>query len=196
MMLIAAAVLAPFFGAAFYPWLHGHPTGKRLVDRGILVAVPLLVGWHVLDHGLEEAGWTVLLALAAGTAAPWAIERASHRAASRTGFLSLLAGLSGLALHALFEGTALPGAEPSLHLALVLHRAPVGFIVWWMVRPRYGRAWGVGVLSALAGATIAGAAIGGALESWSGSGTAFYQAFVSGSLLHVVMHQARRDHHH
>ena len=195
-MLIAAAILAPFLGAALYPWLHGHPTGERVVDRSLLLAVPVLVGWHVLDHGLDEAGWTVLLALAAGAATPWGIERLSRRARRPTDTLSLVAGLSGLVLHALFEGAALPGAQTGLLLAVVLHRAPVGFIVWWMVSPRYGRARGIGALSALAGATLVGAAAGGALESWSGPGIALYQAFVSGSLLHVVLHQGPRDHAH
>lgn len=192
--IAAAAVLPPFLGAALYTGLHGHPVGARVVDRALLFAVPLLLGWHVVEHGLEEAGWAVFPALVVGAAVPWAIARLSRGAANRTDELSLVAGLSGLALHALFEGAVLPGADASLTVAVAVHKAPVGFIVWWMIRPRYGKAWGFGALSALAAATLAGAAAGGALESWSGSGTELYQAFVSGSLLHVVLHQSRRDH--
>ena len=114
---------------------------------------------------------------------------------------ALVVGLSGLLLHALLEGTALaPGSEAiaiAFALAVIVHRIPVGLVIWWLIRPRYGASaasTGVGlvVLATLVGYGVGAELLGGA----RGPGIELYQAFVSGSLVHVVFHQGRHDHRH
>jgi hypothetical protein len=52
-------------------------------------------------------------------------------------------------------------------------------------------------IGALVGVTLAGYALGTeVLEAVHGAGGDLYQAFVSGSLVHVVFHQGRHDHTH
>jgi len=141
----------------------------------------------------------VLGAAAAGLAVPSMAERISHALHRHTDELALLMGVSGLALHALLEGAALAPGDTGIAfgLAIVLHRIPVGLVIWWLVRPRYGVAAGGLGVGAIVVVTLAGYGLGSeVLTGVHGSGAGLYQAFVSGSLVHVVFHQGRHDHTH
>lgn len=197
MLPLAGALAAPIAGALLYGWLHHRPGTVRVFDRCMYVVVPALVAWQVLPHAwAEEEGLPAIALLAAGAAAPALVERASRALAPHADDVALAAGLTGLALHALLEGAALAPGGAAFVAAVVLHRVTVGLAVWWMLRPRYGfrvAVLGIGVLCA---ATAAGYAIGAGLRDGHGAGVDLYQAFVGGSLLHVVFHQGRRDHRH
>ena len=201
MTYLIAALAAPIAGPLLYRVLHDHPKAVRLVDGSVYVAVPALLAWQVGHLALEQSTLLVLAAAAAGLAVPSLAEQASHALHRRTDELALLMGVSGLALHALLEGAALApgeaGIDVAFGLAIVLHRIPVGLVIWWLVRPRYGAvaaALGVGAIVVV---TLAGYALGTeVLASVHGAGADLYQSFVSGSLVHVVFHQGRHDHSH
>ena len=196
MLQLGSALLAPVIGALLYGWLHNRPGVVRFLDSFMYLAVPALVAWQMVPGAWAEAGILALLVMAVGLGVPALIERVSHALAPYTDNLALLGGLSGLGLHALLEGAALSPNEASVSAVVVLHRIPVGLAIWWMVRPRHGfwlAALGIG---AIAVATLVGYAVGAELLDDQGSGMELYQAFVGGSLLHVVFHQSRQDHRH
>ena len=194
MVQLAAAVAAPAFGALLYGWLHERPETVRYLDGLMYVAVPGLVAWQVLPHAWAQHGLFAILVMAAGMATPNLIERLSRALAPHTDNLAILGGLTGLGLHAFLEGAALTPAGASVSAAVVLHRVPVGLVIWWMLRPRHGFAAGALGIGGIGAATLAGYAAGA--ELLHGSGVELYQAFVGGSLLHVVFHQSRHDHRH
>lgn len=207
---LIAAIAAPVLGPVLYRLLHPHPRAVDLVDGFVYLAVPLLVAWQVLPHAWDERSLVPLLVVAAGFLLPALIERASHAFADQTDNLALVVGISGLALHAALEGAALGpgtgsgdigsgagGSSDAFALAVILHRVPVGLVIWWLIRPRFGQgAAALGVASLMA-ATFAGWLLGheflGGLHS---GGAELFQIFVSGSLVHVVYHQGRDDHDH
>ncbi len=199
MTALLAALVAPALGPILYVVFHGRERFVRAVDAFVYVAVPLLVLGQVLPYAWEEASWVPVLVLAAGALLPEALERVVARLEERTDDLATVVGLSGLVLHALLEGAALVPVrhqpEQPLVAAIVLHRIPVGLVVWWLLRPRHGRGIAATGVAALCFATLGGYALGSGLEpSAHGAGVELYQAFVSGSLMHVVFHQGR--HHH
>jgi len=115
--------------------------------------------------------------------------------------VALLVGLSGLVVHGLLEGGAFASGDGSVDtlvaLAVVLHRVPVGLVVWWLLRPRHGVVPASVGVALLMGSTLAGWAVGTeVLADVHGLGMEVYQAFVSGTLVHVVFHQGRHDHTH
>jgi len=195
MLQLTGALAAPVVGALLYRWLHERPGTVRLVDRFMYVVVPALVLWQVLPHAWAEHGALAVVALAAGVSTPALIERASHAAAPHADSVALLAGLSGLALHASLEGAALAPEESDIALAVILHRVPVGLVIWWMLEPRYGFVGGALGIGAIVAATVLGYAVGSTVIA-AGGGVELYQAFVGGSLVHVVFHQSRHDHSH
>ena len=196
-----AALAAPVLGPVLYRVLHEHPGAVRLVDGSVYLAVPILVAWQVLPHAWADRSVIALVALGAGFLLPAVVERASHALAHRTDDLALIVGISGLALHALLEGAAFVpssgGVEPAFALAVALHRIPVSLVIWWLICPRFGGLAASAGVGSIVVATLAGYGLGTEfLGSTQGSAVELYQAFVSGSLVHVVFHQGRHDHQH
>ncbi len=198
---LIAAALAPLFGPVLYRVLHDRPLAVQAVDNFVYVAVPLLVAMQILPHAWEDRSLDPLVAVGLGFILPAVIEKASHAFAAQTDNLAMVIGLSGLVLHALIEGTALmPGTAPveaAFAAAVILHRIPVSLVVWWLIRPRFGPGAAAAGVGSIVLATIAGYGLGHELlANVHGSGAGIYQAFVSGSLVHVVFHQGRHDHDH
>jgi len=198
---LIAALAAPVAGPLLYRILHEHPRARRLVDGSVYVAVPALLLWQVGHLALEQSTLLVLGAAAAGLAVPSLAEQISQALHRHTDQLALVMGVSGLVLHALLEGAALAPGEAGMDFAfgtaIVLHRIPVGLVIWWLVRPRYGPLAGMVGVGAVVLVTLAGYALGAeVLAAVHGAGGDLYQAFVSGSLVHVVFHQGRHDHTH
>jgi hypothetical protein len=198
---LIAALAAPVGGPLLYWSLHDRPRAVQLVDGFVYVAVPVLVAWQVLPHAWEDRNVWAVAALTAGFLLPAIVERVSHALADRTDNVALVVGISGLVLHAALEGAAfLPGADPvdvPFALAVTLHRIPVSLVVWWLICPRFGSGWAATGVGSIVLATLGGYLLGFELlgEMHSG-GAELYQAFVSGSLVHVVYHQGRHDHDH
>ena len=171
------------------------------VLRGfVLVAIGALILFVMMPELIEQAGAGVLVAMLAGMALPVALERLGEQARDKTRALVVGTALMALLLHALLDGVALGTHGESHHLdlalavALVLHRLPVGLAVWMFVAPRYGERLGWGVLGLVGLATGVGFGLGELnLSSLGGGWLAFFQAFVAGSLLHVLAHQHLPD---
>ena len=201
MAYLIAALAAPAAGPALYGVLHDHPKAVRLVDGFVYLAVPALVAWQIVPFAWEQRSVAVIVAVAAGLLLPAGMERASQLLERHTDQLALLVGLSGLVLHALLEGAAFApgtgGVGTPFALAVIVHRIPVGLVIWWLLRPRYGVAAASAGVGSVVIATLAGYGVGTEfVGDVHGPGLEVYQAFVSGSLVHVVFHQGRHDHTH
>lgn len=199
---VGAATIAPVAGVFLYAWLHGRPRLTRGVDALVYVAVPGLVVWWVAPDAWQERDAMPVVAVGLGWGSVTLLERLFRRLASRADDGAILAGMSGMAVHALMEGAAfVPGPRGAPAAAfvwgVVTHRVLVGSVIWWLLRPRHGRvAVGLGA-AAVSLATVAGYMAGPQLlGAREGPWVPLYQAFVAGSLLHVVFHQGRHDHDH
>ena len=196
---LVGALLAPIFGPLLYRLLHDHPQAVKLVDGFVYLAVPALVAWQVVPHAWAERSVVLLVVVGAGFLLPAAIEQLSHALVEHTDNLAIVVGIS--ALHALLEGAAFAHTADEVAtpfaLAVILHRIPVSLVIWWLIRPRFGTGWAAAGVGSIVLATLAGYGVGGEiLGTAHGVGVDLYQAFVSGSLVHVVFHQGRHDHQH
>lgn len=198
--MVFVASMAPLVGVLVYAVFHGNGRrSARFVDGVVYVGVPALVIWHVLPGVLEGHGHWEAVAAVAGLGAVTLVERLFGSWATRADDAATVAGVSGFALHGLLEGAAFSAGEGGAGLAfgaaVGLHKAMDGLAIWWVVRPRHGvkaASLGVGVLMASTGA---GYLLGASVDPLGqGSGAELYQAFVAGTLLHVVFHQGRLDH--
>ena len=84
----------------------------------------------------------------------------------------------------------------ALPLAIVLHRIPVGLLIWWTMYPKYGALAPTAVLSFISAMTLAGYVYSADMfASFDGAtGFGLFQALVAGSLLHLTFdrHGERR----
>ena len=214
LLLISLAVLgvAPFV----VPLLQRDPRWVQGLDGFVLAAIGALVGLHLVPHAVEDAGPIALLTFLAGLIVPLVLERVGHVRARHAHAFALGLGLLGLLGHAVVDGVAIAGSagvdamldahghghghghdghghghdHSSMGLGVVLHRLPVAIALWWLVRPRYGRAAGWTVLGLTGAATVVGFVVG---SDWMASASlealGLFQGFVSGMLLHVMFHR-------
>jgi hypothetical protein len=200
---LIAAVAATAGGPFLYGLLHERPRLTQYVDLFVYLVVPLLVVWQIVPTAWEGRTVMPVLALGAGLAVPLWIGRLSRPLARSTDAFTLVLVLSGLLLHALFEGAGLAplgeGRSPSAFgLAVVLHRVVEGLVVWWILRPGLGAAAATAGVAAVMLMTTLGFLLGVELLGGdvSRSAVSIYQALVAGSLLHVIFHQGRLAHTH
>lgn len=201
MTYFIGVLLAPVIGAMLYRSLHRRDRAVHLVDGFVYFAVPALVAVQIIPHVIEERSGLLLVLVAAGAAVPSLVERASHLLERYTDDLAILVGLSGLLVHEALEGAAFAPlgstVDPAFAWAVILHRVPAGLVIWWLIRPRHGIPLAAVAVGSLVVATLAGFLVGNELLGpVHGPGVERYQAFVSGTLLHVIFHRGRRDHTH
>ena len=198
MIPLAAALLAPVAGAFLYVSMHNRARTIRLLDTTVLVVLPILVAVQVVPHAWSERSLLPVATVALGAGLLALIERLSHTLARYTDDVTILLAVLGIALHALLEGSALTAdASPTFVLAVVIHRVTVGLLIWWLVAPRHGAAAAaVGVAAIICG-TVAGYVAGAEVSpDVPLVDQGLLEAFVAGTLLHVVLHQGREDHRH
>ncbi len=198
MFQLIAVLVAPALGAVLYVVLHRRPGTIRLIDTIVFVALPLLIAWQVLPHVWLERRILPLLAVGAGIGLLYLLERLSKTLARYTDNATIVLGVLSMVVHALLEGGALLVGSSSAPFtsAIVLHRVAVGLLIWWLLEPRHGVRGALAGVAAIIVATVIGALAGTEVLPDEHSALEMYQAFVSGSLLHVILHQGRRDHQH
>lgn len=198
MTSLFAALLAPVVGVLLYIWLHNHPRTIHAIDTTVLWILPVLVVAQVLPHVWAEREIAPLGALLLGAGLLYFIEKISRALAKHADDLAIVLGVCSMALHALLEGGALTPATTSapFALAVILHRVAVGLLIWWLLEPRHGVHVAMAGVGAILVATTIGFAAGTEILPDGHTAIELYQAFIAGSLLHVVLHQGRRDHRH
>ncbi len=212
-MAYILSILALISGPFIYAWGRRRPASKQILEGFILITIAGIVCVFIIPDALHHGGIAALGFLVAGLAFPVVLERAFHHAPKAHIFIVVLAAV-GLLLHAVIDGVALLpevgdaiesegtphgffGSMVDSHLALgvILHRIPVGMAIWWTVRPSFGTSAALAIFALLIAATgfawFFGAPIVDLAEARS---IAWFQAFVAGSLVHVVAFGVSHSH--
>ncbi len=197
MVLLAASIAALFLGPLLARVARTAQPLVQALDGYVVVAIAGLALLHVLPESVAHGGWLAVVAAAAGLLVPLLVERVL--AGGHAGVLGV--AIAGLLLHAATDGAALSVGGTHLGYGVVLHRVPLGLLLWWALAAERGPRVAVAFISLVALATVGGYAGGApALAQISTPWLAAFQAFVVGSLLHVVAHHATpsaaHDHEH
>lgn len=190
---LALALLA--LGPVVYALARRRAWILSTLDGFVLASVGVLVILHILPESIGAAGWPAVLAAVLGLTAPLLMEHFAGHEHERAHGVVLWIAVVGLALHAVVDGVALAAGHHGhgggkLAQAVLLHRLPVGVAIWWLLRPGRSRRVAFGVLAAVATATVVGFVLADPLTApLGGTGVAVFQAFVAGSLMHVMVHR-------
>lgn len=192
-MMIALSLAALALAPLIYTVVKRYPPAFKALDGFVLITVGALVALYVLPPAIAAAGgWAVVVAVV-GLITPMVMERLAGSAVQKAHNALMLLALLGLALHAAVDGMVLSDEHNHSHasalaVAVVLHRLPVGLAVWWLLKPKLGVTAAISWLLVLAGATVGGyyGAEFGA-QFLQGTALTLVQAFVAGSLLHVLI---------
>lgn len=202
MFLLSLIALAA--GAGACQWLDQNPRTHKIVDGLVMGLMLALLGGVLASDILPSTGWQALAWLGAGFAAPFLLEHGFKRFAREAHLLTLGVGLAGLMLHAAIDGAALAPtanlAEPHhshwLGWAIVLHRIPVGMMTWWLLGPQFGWKPAVAALLSIGAFTYLGYFAADQAIAAGHHSLGWVEAFVTGSLLHVILNKRHADHQH
>ncbi len=204
------SVLALLLGPAIYAWGRHRPTLRQILDGFVFVTVAGIVCVSIIPDAIRAGGAMAVVFLLLGLGFPVAIERAFHRSLQQAHVFIVVLAAIGLLVHALIDGIALLPASAGgvaggtasasvfdnpLAVGVILHRLPVGMAIWWSVRPTFGIFAASTTLVLLIAATGVAYFLGApAVELAAGGPLALFQAFVAGSLVHVVAFGVEHDH--
>jgi len=199
-VLLLAAILALLSGPLLFELGRLGPRASAFLDGFAFITIAGLFLFGILPEAIDNGGGATWAFAALGLGFPLLVERLFHDAAHRAHVAFLTLGLLGLVAHCLLDGLVLLGgatpAGPATHaaaeelgLAVIVHNMPKGVALWFLLAPAFGRRVAAGVLLLLIAGTALGYLAGEpVLALLTGPGVAWFQAFVSGSILHVVLH--------
>lgn len=194
LLLSSAALL---LGPLIYAFGRQHRVASIAFDWLIKGAIAFIVFVHIIPEAYEAMGYWAFVVLAAGIAFPIVLEKLFKKAHDAAHLVIVGIAALGLLLHALVDGLGLLFDDGSgLAHAIILHRIPVGMAIWWTVRPNFGKPAALLMLALIIAATTIGYTMGDSIFDIADTGKlALLQAFISGSLIHVVLVGAKHDNH-
>ncbi len=200
--MLILSILSLLLGPVVYEFGRARPAMRQFLDGIVFTTIAGIVFFHIIPEVIEAGGAIAIVFLLLGLAFPVLLEHRFHDAVPQAhGFILVLAAL-GIVVHAAIDGVALvPTAEGGfwrgneLAVSVVLHRLPVGMALWWSVRPNFGKATAYAVFALIISATIvAYVAAEPVMALAAASSVAWFQAFVSGSLIHVAAFGTSHEH--
>lgn len=200
--IILISILALIIGPFVYALFRENRPVASIIDGFTLVLIAELVLIHLIPHTFYDIGWLAIVLALFGMMFPTLLEkRMRAKVASQTHTLTLIFALIALTLHTFADGFGLSSlfmpVNPELFaerhflpIAIILHRLPEGLAVWWLVKPHHGSQRAILMLAIMIAATVSGFYTGqyvvGAIEhKYFG----LFEAFIAGSLLHVIFHR-------
>lgn len=206
MFLLIFSIVLLAVGPLLSYFLHHQHSLIKWIDRITFICIALVLFVHVIPESIHHAGWLALVLLVIGFGLPTLAEKALHKAAAAVHKTTLAVGMLGLAAHGILDGFSLTDnvsalSHGTLPALVLLHRIPVGQLIWALLRPSFGLPITLSVLMLVAVATLLGF-LTGHHYAYLLHGVYFslFQALVAGAILHVVLfrghvHHDNEEHH-
>lgn len=188
--------MALLLGPVIYSLGRNYEIARKVFNGIIVLTIAAIIGLHIIPEALKHGGMLAIIVIMLGIAFPMVLERLFRKATDTAHLVVVAIAAMGLLIHSIVDGVALlPESGAGLAHAIVLHRLPVGMALWWAVRPNYGMTITIFAFALVLLATAAGYFMGEPAIAMAETRTiAMLQAFVSGSLIHVVAFGVRHEH--
>ena len=195
-MLLALSIVALLAGPAVYTFGRRNRVARQILDGFIFITIAGIVTVHIIPESLTGGGEIAILFLALGIVFPVVLERGLHDSFHAAHGLVLGLAALGLVIHSVLDGIALlPSGNRDLAYAVVLHRLPVGMAIWWSLRPNLGLGAAVIAFALIIAASVMSFVVGAPIVQLAeASSIAWLQAFISGSLIHIVAFGVSHEH--
>lgn len=201
MTLLLISILVLALGPILGRLLEGKAAFNEFIDGFVLISIGGIAMLHLLPEAFMHIGLAAFVMAALGALLPVLVERAFERRERVAHSGVVFFALSGILLHTLLDGMALSEGSKHHHggellaLAVVLHRLPVGLLIWWALRPLFSNLVVISVLVIMSLSTLAGYLLGSLELHWHEAAfPTYFQSLVTGSLLHVLFHRDLHDH--
>lgn len=195
-MNLALSILALLLGPLVYGLSRENRVARQILDGFIFITIAGIICVNIIPESLAIGGTIAVIFLLLGIAFPFVVEHGFHSALHEAHVVVLLLAALGLVIHAIIDGIALLPAQGSdLAHAVILHRLPVGMAIWWSLRPSFGTPIAVAAIVMISIATALSYILGApVVELAEAQSLAMVQAFVAGSLIHIVAFGITHEH--
>ncbi len=195
-MTLILSIAALLLGPLIYAAARDNQTARRVLDALIVITIAVIIAVHIIPAAIQHGGTLAVTLIVLGIIFPVLLERLFRKATDAAHLVIVAIAAMGLLIHAIVDGIALlPQSGTGLAYAIILHRLPVGMALWWAIRPNFGKIIAIAAFALISLATAAGYFIGDSIIELAEARTlAMLQAFVSGSLIHVVAFGVRHKH--
>lgn len=206
-MTLLLSIIALLLGPCIYALGRGRATIRLVLDGFIFITVAGIVCVDIIPGSIVAGGSIAIVFLLFGLAFPVVAEKAFSHSARRAHVFVVLLAAVGLIIHATIDGIALLPQfanvsesrnslfHNQLAAGVILHRLPVGMAIWWSVRTSFGSGVAIATFALIIAATSAAYFFGAPIiEIAETRSLAYFQAFVAGSLVHIVAFGVSHDH--
>ncbi len=206
-MTLLLSVIALLLGPGIFALGREQPTARQILDGFIFITVAGIVCVDIIPSSIVNGGLSAVVFLAIGLAFPIIAEKAFSHSSHKAHVFVVLLAVVGLVTHATLDGIALLPEfadltrtreaffSNQLAIGVIFHRLPVGMAIWWSVRAGFGTSAAVATFILIIAATSAAYFFGAPIvEIAETRSLAYFQAFVAGSLVHVVAFGVAHDH--
>lgn len=195
-MLLVLSIVALLAGPVIYTLGRRNRVARQVLDGFIFITIAGIVTVHIIPEALASGGNPAIAFLVLGIVFPVILERTLHESFRAAHALVLALAVVGLVIHAVLDGIALlPSGNRDLAYAVILHRLPVGMAIWWSLRPNLGLGAAVTAFAIIIAASAASFVFGApVVELAETRSVGWLQAFISGSLIHIVAFGVSHDH--
>lgn len=204
-MALFLSILSMLLGPVLYNTANYVKYLREILDGYIFITIICLVCFHILPEAYEVGGSLIIPFMLIGLLLPITMELFFQRALKQTYAVTLLIAMAGLAVHAMIDGISLSPDivihhhdhdhhgvfhelfENHLALGVILHRLPVGMAIWWSIRLYFSMRVALSVFAIITVFTTIGYYYTAELvDILNSAAIAYFQAFVAGSLLHIM----------
>jgi len=195
-MNLILSILALLLGPVIYAVSRRNRVSRQVLDGFIFITIAGIICVNIIPEALAVGGLLAVVFLVLGIAFPVVVEHGFRSALHEAHVVVLILAALGLIIHATIDGIALLPAQGSdLAHAVILHRLPVGMAIWWSLRPSLGTPVAVAAIVTVSLATALSYLLGApVVELAEAKSLALVQAFVSGSLIHIVAFGITHEH--
>ncbi len=195
-MNLALSIVALLLGPLIYGLSQRNRVARQVLDGFIFITIAGIICVNIIPEALAVGGTLAVIFLVVGIAFPVIMEHGFRGALHEAHVVVLVLAALGLIIHAIIDGIALLPAQGSdLAHAVILHRLPVGMAIWWSLRPSLGTSVAVAAIVTISFATALSYLLGAPMvELAEAKSLALIQAFVSGSLIHIVAFGITHEH--
>lgn len=195
-MNLILSILALLLGPVIYALSRRNRIARQVLDGFIFITIAGIICVNIIPEALAVGGMLAVVFLVLGIAFPVIVEHGFRSALHEAHVVVLILAALGLIIHATIDGIALlPAQGGDLAHAVILHRLPVGMAIWWSLRPSLGAPVAVAAIVTISIATTLSYVLGApVVELAEARSLALVQAFVSGSLIHIVAFGITHEH--
>ena len=183
------SLIALLIGPAVYSLCNKSEKSLCFIDGFVFTSIVCLLFKHILESGSQSSIFISGIMLSLGFLGPGLLESFFIKSQSTIHKKFILLGIFGLFMHAITDGMALTEQSAhhsaSLGKAVLLHRIPIGLTIWWLIKPKFGVVFASISLFSIMLGTVVGYHSSDLINIETNLFT-YIQAFVAGSILHVV----------